>query len=217
MGAPNVSHLKRPNKALHVSYLIVTLVVNFDNVNSINRTWEILDQIPGRATGAYTQSQGVKGLCDTTVDDLAHLTCYLTLADLKGFKKVNEIYAKYDALAALGPYSQAIKVNNTVFVSGVLGLIPETGKFASERVEEQTEQVMKNMGEILKASGTTYSSFVKITIMEWAILSRIRKTGKDETISFTEDQKSKAVIKHWKPGNHSQKERMAELNSNVNG
>ncbi|KAF0908761.1 hypothetical protein E2562_028579 [Oryza meyeriana var. granulata] len=69
------------------------------------------------------------------------------------------------APAALGPYSQAIKANNMVFVSGVLGLNPETGKFVSESVEEQTEQVMKNMGEILKASGASYSSVVKTTIM----------------------------------------------------
>jgi enamine deaminase RidA (YjgF/YER057c/UK114 family) len=41
----------------------------------------------------------------------------------------------------LGPYSQAIKANNLVFLSGVLGLIPETGKFVSESVEDQTEQV----------------------------------------------------------------------------
>ncbi|CAN6183550.1 unnamed protein product [Urochloa humidicola] len=66
------------------------------------------------------------------------------------------------APAALGPYSQAIKANNLVFVSGVLGLNPETGKFVSENVEEQTEQ---NMGEILKASGASYSSVVKTTIM----------------------------------------------------
>jgi len=65
----------------------------------------------------------------------------------------------------LGPYSQAIKANNLVFVSGVLGLIPETGKFISESVEDQTEQVLKNMGEILKASGAHYSSVVKTTIM----------------------------------------------------
>ncbi|KAL4580136.1 hypothetical protein LXL04_016317 [Taraxacum kok-saghyz] len=69
------------------------------------------------------------------------------------------------APAALGPYSQAIKANNTLFVSGVLGLIPETGKFVSDNVEEQTEQIMKNMGEILKASGAGYSSVVKTTIM----------------------------------------------------
>ncbi|KAK4491724.1 hypothetical protein RD792_002494 [Penstemon davidsonii] len=54
------------------------------------------------------------------------------------------------APAALGPYSQAIKANNMLFVSGVLGLIPE---------------VLKNMGEILKASGANYSSVVKTTIM----------------------------------------------------
>ncbi|KAI3673806.1 hypothetical protein L6452_39936 [Arctium lappa] len=69
------------------------------------------------------------------------------------------------APAALGPYSQAIKTDNTVFLSGVLGLVPETGKFVSDSVEEQTEQVLKNMGEILKASGASYSSVVKATIM----------------------------------------------------
>lgn len=69
------------------------------------------------------------------------------------------------APAALGPYSQAIKANNLVFVSGVLGLIPETGKFISDSVEEQAEQVLRNMGEILKASGASYSSVVKTTIM----------------------------------------------------
>ncbi|KAJ6894577.1 OTU-like cysteine protease family protein [Populus alba x Populus x berolinensis] len=69
------------------------------------------------------------------------------------------------APAALGPYSQAIKSNNLVFVSGVLGLIPETGKFVSQDVDDQTEQVLKNMGEILKASGSDYSLVVKTTIM----------------------------------------------------
>ncbi|CAN6694665.1 unnamed protein product [Malus baccata var. baccata] len=69
------------------------------------------------------------------------------------------------APAALGPYSQAIKANNFVYVSGCLGLIPETGKFVSDDVEDQTEQVLKNMGEILKASGASYSSVVKTTIL----------------------------------------------------
>ncbi|KAL1307500.1 hypothetical protein HN51_049420 [Arachis hypogaea] len=69
------------------------------------------------------------------------------------------------APAALGPYSQAIKSNNLLFVSGVLGLVPETGKFVSDNVEDQTEQILKNMGEILKAGGANYSSVVKTTIM----------------------------------------------------
>ncbi|KAI4388363.1 hypothetical protein MLD38_000697 [Melastoma candidum] len=79
--------------------------------------------------------------------------------------RIKEAVATNKAPAALGPYSQAIKANNLVFVSGVLGLVPETGKFASENVEEQTEQLLKNMGEILKASGASYASVVKTTIM----------------------------------------------------
>ncbi|KAJ7963823.1 reactive Intermediate Deaminase A, chloroplastic-like [Quillaja saponaria] len=79
--------------------------------------------------------------------------------------RIKEAIQTEKAPAALGPYSQAIKANNLVFVSGVLGLIPETGKFISEDVEEQTEQVLKNMGEILKAGGASYSSVVKTTIM----------------------------------------------------
>lgn len=70
-----------------------------------------------------------------------------------------------DAPAALGPYSQAIKSGNLLFVSGVLGLVPETGSFYSESVEDQTEQVLKNMGAILKAAGSSYTSVVKTTIM----------------------------------------------------
>ncbi|KAI3466248.1 hypothetical protein Pfo_022911 [Paulownia fortunei] len=78
---------------------------------------------------------------------------------------IKEAVQTEKAPAALGPYSQAIKANNMLFVSGVLGLVPETGKFVSDSVEDQTEQVLENMGEILKASGASYSSVVKTTIM----------------------------------------------------
>ncbi|KAH7373698.1 hypothetical protein KP509_17G069300 [Ceratopteris richardii] len=76
-----------------------------------------------------------------------------------------EAVVSADAPAALGPYSQAIKSGNLVFVSGVLGLVPETGSFVSESVEGQTEQVLKNMGAILKAAGSSYENVVKTTIM----------------------------------------------------
>ncbi|KAK1582646.1 hypothetical protein Q3G72_016958 [Acer saccharum] len=90
---------------------------------------------------------------------------------------LKEVVATDKAPAALGPYSQAIKANDLVFVSGVLGLIPETGKFVSDNVAEQTEQVLKNMGEILKASGADYSSVVKTTIM-LADLKDFKKVNK---------------------------------------
>ncbi|KHN38278.1 Ribonuclease UK114 [Glycine soja] len=79
--------------------------------------------------------------------------------------RIKESVQTEGAPAALGPYSQAIKSNNLIFVSGVLGLVPETGKFVSDDVEDQTEQLLKNMGEILKAGGASYSSVVKTTIM----------------------------------------------------
>uniref|UniRef100_A0A061R813 Reactive intermediate imine deaminase n=1 Tax=Tetraselmis sp. GSL018 TaxID=582737 RepID=A0A061R813_9CHLO len=69
------------------------------------------------------------------------------------------------APAALGPYSQAVKVDNTIYVSGCIGLIPGTKEFAGESVEAQTEQVMKNMGGILEASGVGFGNVVKTTIL----------------------------------------------------
>ncbi|XXG82713.1 hypothetical protein AAC387_Pa10g0611 [Persea americana] len=93
------------------------------------------------------------------------LWCSSALSPTKPFAWEKEAIQTEKAPAALGPYSQAIKANNLLFVSGVLGLVPETGKFVSDSVEEQTDQVLKNMGEILKASGLGYSSVVKTTIM----------------------------------------------------
>ncbi|CAL0309757.1 unnamed protein product [Lupinus luteus] len=78
---------------------------------------------------------------------------------------IKEAVLTEKAPAALGPYSQAIKANNLLFVSGVLGLVPETGKFLSDNVEDQTEQLLKNMGEILKSGGASYTSVVKTTIL----------------------------------------------------
>eukprot|EP00270_Netrium_digitus_P005232 TRINITY_DN1687_c0_g1_i1.p1 TRINITY_DN1687_c0_g1~~TRINITY_DN1687_c0_g1_i1.p1 ORF type:complete len:215 (-),score=41.74 TRINITY_DN1687_c0_g1_i1:677-1288(-) len=78
---------------------------------------------------------------------------------------VKEGVSTESAPAALGPYSQAIKSNGLLFVSGVLGLDPKSMKFAGESVEEQAEQVMLNMGEILRAGGADFDSVVKTTIM----------------------------------------------------
>lgn len=64
-----------------------------------------------------------------------------------------EVISTDKAPAAVGPYSQAIKAGNTVYVSGQIALVPGTKNFAAPDVEGQTEQVMKNMGAILEAAG----------------------------------------------------------------
>lgn len=67
------------------------------------------------------------------------------------------------APAAIGPYSQAVAAGNTLFASGQIPIVPATGKLAEGDVSAQAEQVMKNVGEILKAAGATYSDVVKTT------------------------------------------------------
>lgn len=67
------------------------------------------------------------------------------------------------APAAIGPYSQAIAAGNLLFASGQIPIVPETGKLAEGGIAEQAEQAMKNVGEILKASGLTFADVVKTT------------------------------------------------------
>ena len=67
------------------------------------------------------------------------------------------------APAAIGPYSQGIIANGFLFASGQIPIIPETGAIAEGDITVQAEQVMKNVGEILKEAGTDYESVVKTT------------------------------------------------------
>jgi 2-iminobutanoate/2-iminopropanoate deaminase len=76
-----------------------------------------------------------------------------------------EVISTTDAPGAVGPYSQAIKANGMVYVSGQVALVPGTKEFAAEDVAGQTEQVMKNMGAILSAAGTSFDKVVKTTIL----------------------------------------------------
>eukprot|EP00668_Euglena_longa_P038192 GGOE01049180.1.p1 GENE.GGOE01049180.1~~GGOE01049180.1.p1 ORF type:complete len:147 (-),score=54.03 GGOE01049180.1:146-538(-) len=76
-----------------------------------------------------------------------------------------EIVATSAAPNAIGPYSQAVKANGFVFVSGCIPLNPATMKVEAETVEDQVTQVMKNMEAILKAAGSDFSKVVKTTIL----------------------------------------------------
>eukprot|EP01024_Parvocaulis_polyphysoides_P010797 TRINITY_DN13793_c0_g1_i3.p1 TRINITY_DN13793_c0_g1~~TRINITY_DN13793_c0_g1_i3.p1 ORF type:complete len:184 (-),score=29.67 TRINITY_DN13793_c0_g1_i3:396-890(-) len=76
-----------------------------------------------------------------------------------------QVISTEKAPAALGPYSQAIKTGNMLFVSGQIGLIPESMEFGSGEVEVQAEQVMKNMGAVLQEAGSDYSKVIKTTIL----------------------------------------------------
>ena len=68
------------------------------------------------------------------------------------------------APAPIGPYNQAILVDNTLFTSGQIALNPKTMELVNRDIEMETTQVMKNLCEVLKAAGMDFADVVKTTI-----------------------------------------------------
>src|SRR4051812_8173059 len=77
---------------------------------------------------------------------------------------MKEVINTPKAPAPIGPYSQAIKSGGFIFVSGQIALNPATGNLMLDTIHEEITQIMRNIGEILKAAGMDYSNIVKTTI-----------------------------------------------------
>jgi 2-iminobutanoate/2-iminopropanoate deaminase len=77
---------------------------------------------------------------------------------------MEKIISTENAPGAIGPYSQAIKIKDMIFCSGQIPIDPATGNFVSDDVAEQTEQVLKNLGAVLKAGGAGFENVVKTTV-----------------------------------------------------
>jgi 2-iminobutanoate/2-iminopropanoate deaminase len=78
---------------------------------------------------------------------------------------LKEVVSSPDAPGAIGPYSQGIKANGFLFVSGCIGLDPKTGALVSGGLVPQTEQSLSNLVSILKAGGCDTNSVVKTTVL----------------------------------------------------
>ena len=78
---------------------------------------------------------------------------------------MKRIISTENAPQSIGPYSQAVEVNGTLYISGQVPLNPETMKVVAGGIKEQTLQVMKNVGAILEAAGYSYSDVVKSTCL----------------------------------------------------
>ena len=68
------------------------------------------------------------------------------------------------APAAIGPYSQAIRIGDFLYTSGQIALDPESGIFLSGEIEEETEQTLKNISAILQAGGVSFENVIKTTV-----------------------------------------------------
>jgi 2-iminobutanoate/2-iminopropanoate deaminase len=77
----------------------------------------------------------------------------------------------------IGPYSQAVQVGHTLYVSGQIGLNPQTGELIQKAIEGETDQVMQNIHAILKAAGLTMEHVVKCTILlkDMSFFSRVNE------------------------------------------
>lgn len=91
---------------------------------------------------------------------------------------MNQAIHSEKAPAAIGPYSQALLAGNTLYISGQIPIVRETGEFAGADIESQTRQVLVNIGHILHEAGFDYKDVVKTTVLltdigEFAAMNRV--------------------------------------------
>ena len=69
-----------------------------------------------------------------------------------------------EAPAPIGPYSQAVQAGKTLYISGQIAIVPSTGEILQGTIEDETHQVLKNIGAILKSAGLDYDNVVSCTV-----------------------------------------------------
>ena len=82
---------------------------------------------------------------------------------------MKKVIATPNAPKAVGPYSQAIEVNGTLYVSGQIPVVPADGS-VPEKIEDQTRQSLKNIGAILEAAGMTYERLLSCWMISQTLL-----------------------------------------------
>jgi reactive intermediate/imine deaminase len=97
------------------------------------------------------------------------------------------------APSAIGTYSQAVKVNNTVYLSGQIPLIPETMEVISDNFAEQAQQVFKNIVAVCEAAGGSINDMVKVNIF-MTDLSNFAKVNEIMSQYFVEPYPARAAI-----------------------
>src|ERR1700750_2489092 len=78
--------------------------------------------------------------------------------------QAKKIIATTEAPAAIGPYSQAVRVGDTLFTSGQIPIDPKTGNLVAGGITEQTHQGLKTLGAVLPAAGVSFDHVVKTTV-----------------------------------------------------
>jgi 2-iminobutanoate/2-iminopropanoate deaminase len=106
---------------------------------------------------------------------------------------MKKIFSTSKAPAAIGPYSQAVEMGNTLYVSGQIPLNPETGKLVEGDIKVQTEQVFKNIAAILNEAGYTFADVVKSTCL-LSNMADFKAMNEVYALYYTEKQPARAAF-----------------------
>jgi len=106
---------------------------------------------------------------------------------------MKKIFSTSKAPAAIGPYSQAVEINRTLFVSGQIPINPETGKLVEGDITSQTEQVLKNIEAILNISGYSFGDVVKSTCI-LSDMANFKAMNEVYARYYTEKQPARAAF-----------------------
>lgn len=77
---------------------------------------------------------------------------------------MKKVISTSDAPAAIGPYSQGVRLGPTIYLSGQIPLDPKSGQIVAGGIDAQTKRVMENIGAVLRAEGLTFENVAKTTI-----------------------------------------------------
>lgn len=106
---------------------------------------------------------------------------------------MKQIISTPRAPKAVGTYSQAVKAGNVVFLSGQIGLVPETGNMISDDIEAQIRQVFENMRAVIEAAGGAFANVVKLTIYV-TDMGNFAKINEIMATFFAEPYPARAVV-----------------------
>ena len=95
---------------------------------------------------------------------VAAIVCVVLLLTGSAAFAAGKVVSTEKAPKAIGPYSQAVWAGNLLFLSGQVGLVPETGKMIEGGTLAEAEQIFKNIGAILESQGLSFKDIVKATV-----------------------------------------------------
>jgi 2-iminobutanoate/2-iminopropanoate deaminase len=106
---------------------------------------------------------------------------------------MKKIISAPDAPSAIGPYSQAVEINNMLFLSGQIPVNPETGELVNSNIKEQTTQVFKNIKAVLNAAGYSIDNIIKTTVF-LSDMSSFSEMNEVYAAQFSEDYPARSAV-----------------------